>query len=123
MKELFKIKDLIFYDEDHAKDYDEEYAEDLEYLESNIPIIKELEKQLSYEKITCTEVNKCCNKGKDNYIVEIEGYINSEDEFITKEEAQKFKVNKADLEMYVIKVYKCVDCGKWIIDILDEGRI
>ena len=43
MKELFKIKDLVFYDENHAKDYDDEYMEDLEFLESNIPIIKELE--------------------------------------------------------------------------------
>ena len=25
MKEVFKIKDLTFYDEDHAKDYDDEY--------------------------------------------------------------------------------------------------
>lgn len=123
MKELFKIKDLVFYDENHAKDYDDEYMEELEYLESNIPIIKELEEELSYEKVSCTETNKCCNKGKENYIVELAGYIDKKDEFITKDEVIKFNINKAELQMYIIRIYKCVDCGKWIIDIIDEGRI
>ena len=90
MKELFRVKDLIFYDEDHAKDYDDEYAEDLEYLESNIPILKELQNTLTYEKITCTEVNKCCNIGKENYIVELQGFLDENDEFITNEEVEKF---------------------------------
>lgn len=123
MKELFKIKDLVFYDENHAKDYDDEYMEDLEFLESNIPIIKELENELSYQKVSCTETNKCCGKGKENYIVELAGYIDKNDEFITKDEVIKFNVNKAELEMYIIRIYNCVDCGKWVIDIVDEGRI
>ncbi|MDD5794376.1 MAG: hypothetical protein PUD42_06390 [Clostridiales bacterium] len=121
MKELFRVKDLIFYDEDHAKDYDDEYAEDLEYLESNIPILKELQNTLTYEKITCTEVNKCCNIGKENYIVELQGFLDENDEFITNEEVEKFNVDKSKLSLYIIRVYKCVDCGKWIIDVIDDG--
>ena len=58
---------------------------------------------------------------KDNYYVEIHGYINSQDEFITKEEKEKFEnvLNKEKLDLFVIRIYKCVDCGKWIIDILE----
>lgn len=121
MKELFRVKDLIFYDEDHAKKYDDEYAKDLEYLESNIPILKELESTLTYEKITCTEINKCCNISKENYIVELQGFIDNNDEFITNEEVEKFKLDKSKLNLYIIRVYKCVDCGKWILDVIDDG--
>lgn len=120
MKEVFKIKDLTFYDEDHAKDYDDEYEEDLDSIEYVIPIIKELQDELIYEKITCTEVNKCCNNSKDNYLVEIQGYINSEDEFITKKEFEQYKINRKDVELYIIRIFKCTECGKWIIDILEE---
>lgn len=114
MKELFKIKDMSFYEED--------FFDDITEYEDIIPIIKELEDKLDYEKISCVEINECCSKGKDNYLVEIIGYINSEDEFITKEEKEQFEnVLKEDaLDLFVIRVYKCVDCGKWIIDILED---
>lgn len=121
MKELFKIKDLHFFEEDHDKCYDEEYAERIEEIESNIPIIQDLQDYLSYEKITCTEVNRCCKKSKDNYFVEIQGFIDDKDEFYTKEEASEYEMDKSKLNIYVIRIYKCVDCGKWIIDIIDDG--
>lgn len=113
MKELFKIKGMSFYEED--------FLDDIKEYEDIIPIIKELEDQLTYEKISCVEINECCKVGKDNYYVEIHGYINGEDEFITKEEKEKFEnvLNDKSLDLFVIRVYKCVDCGKWIIDILE----
>ena len=113
MKELFKIKGMSFYEED--------FLDDIKEYEDIIPIIKELEDQLTYEKISCVEINECCKVSKDNYYVEIHGYINGEDEFITKEEKEKFEkvLNDKSLDLFVIRVYKCVDCGKWIIDILE----
>ena len=91
MKELFKIKDLFFYEE--------EFLDDIKDYEDIIPIIKELERKLDYEKLAVTEDNECCGKSRDNYFTQIHGYINNEDEFI--------------------RIYKCCDCGKWIIDILE----
>lgn len=120
MKELFKIKDLVFYEEDHATDYDEEYEQDIDTVNSVIPIIQELQNELSYQKITCTETNECCDIGKENYLVEIQGYINKDDEFITKQELIDYNINRNDVELYIIRVYKCTQCGKWIIDILEE---
>ncbi|MDS0525056.1 hypothetical protein NNC19_05130 [Clostridium sp. SHJSY1] len=113
MKELFKIKEISFYAED--------FLDDLSEYEDIIPIIKELEPKLHYEKIAVTEKNECCGKSKDNYFIQIHGYINKDDEFITKEELDMFNntLKKEDLDLFVIRVYKCVDCGKWIIDILE----
>ena len=52
----------------------------------------------------------------------IKKYINKEDEFITKEELESFKncLNRDELDLFVIRIYKCCDCGKWIIDILED---
>lgn len=111
MKELFKIKDLSFYEED--------FLDDISEYEDIVPIIKEMERKLSYEKLAVTEDNECCGKSRDNYFIQIHGYINKDDEFITNEEVEQFKINKDDLDLFVIRVYKCVDCGKWIIDILE----
>lgn len=113
MKELFKIQDMSFYEED--------FLDEIEEYEDIIPIIQELQDSLTYEKISCVEINECCKVSKDNYYVEIHGYINSQDEFITKEEKEKFEnvLNKENLDLFVIRIYKCVDCGKWIIDILE----
>lgn len=113
MAELFKIKDISFLEED--------FQDDINEYEDIIPIIKDLEQELTYEKITCTDLNDCCEKTKENYFVEIQGFINSEDEFITKEEVEKFntQIKKEELDLFVIRVYKCVDCNKWIIDILE----
>ena len=74
MKELFKIKDLFFYEE--------EFLDDIKDYEDIIPIIKELERKLDYEKLAVTEDNECCGKSRDNYFTQIHGYINNEDEFI-----------------------------------------
>lgn len=113
MKELFKIRDLSFYEED--------FLDDITEYEDIIPIIKELEGKLSYEKLAVTEDNECCGKSRDNYFVQIHGYIDKNDEFITKEELELFgsTINREELDLFVIRVYKCVDCGKWIIDILE----
>lgn len=113
MKELFKVKDLTFYEED--------FQDNIDDFEDIIPLIQSLQEEmnLNYEKITCVDINDCCNVSKDNYLVEIQGYINSEDEFITKEEVEKYNLDREQLDLFVIRIYKCVDCGKWIIDILE----
>ena len=108
--ELFKIKDLVFKDEDF-----------LDEIEDLIPIIQDLQESLSYDERNCVGENDCCNKTDKNYIVEIEGYLNSEDDFYTKEELIKNDTNieGGNLDPFIIRVYKCVECGKWIIDILE----
>lgn len=113
MQELFRVGDLVFNQED--------YLEDISEFEDIIPIIQDLQEELSYEKITCVDINDCCEKSKDNYIVEIHGYINSEDEFITKKELDMYGnvLKKDELSLFVISAYMCVDCGKWIIKILE----
>ena len=71
-------------------------------------------------EIECVGENECCNKTKKNYIVEIQGFINQNDEFITMEEAKENnQLNSGVMDLFVIRLYKCVDCGKWIIDILE----
>lgn len=113
MQELFRVGDLVFNQGD--------YLEDISEFEDIIPIIQDLQEELSYEKITCVDINDCCEKSKDNYIVEIHGYINSEDEFITKKELDMYGnvLKKDKLSLFVISAYMCVDCGKWIIKILE----
>lgn len=113
MKELFRVKDLVFNEED--------YLDDITEFEDIIPIIKELEEELDYEKIACVDINDCCEKSKDNYLVEIHGYINEDDEFITKKELDTYGnvLKNNELSLFVINVYMCVDCGKWIINILE----
>ena len=54
MKELFKIKDMPFYEED--------FLDEIEEYEDIIPIIQELADSLSYEKISCVEINECCKE-------------------------------------------------------------
>ena len=111
--ELFKIKDLVFNKE--------EFLDDIEEFEDIIPIIQDLSSELDYEKIECTGINDCCEKTKENYIVEIQGFINEEDEFITRKELESMGSQTSEklLDLFVIRVYKCVDCNKWIIDILE----
>ena len=48
-------------------------------------------------------------------------YLDEEDNFYTKEELIENGVNLevANLYPFIIRVYKCVECGKWIIDILE----
>ncbi|WP_297629864.1 hypothetical protein [uncultured Clostridium sp.] len=113
MKELFKVKDLKFYEED--------FIDDIEEYEDIIAIIQDFQEGLDYEKIETADDNECCNKSRGNYYIQIHGYINGEDEFITNEEKEKYKNVLANdkLDLFVIRVFKCVDCGKWLIDILE----
>lgn len=111
--ELFKINDLVFTKED--------FLDDISEFEDIIDIVKELQGNLSFQEIECVGENDCCEKTNRNYIVEIQGFINSDDEFITKEELENGELNTNEqlLESFVIRLYKCLECGKWIIDILE----
>ncbi|MGL4850805.1 MAG: hypothetical protein ACRC28_18120 [Clostridium sp.] len=113
MKELFKIKDLSFLEED--------FLDNIEEYEDIISLIREFSSELDYEKIQTADDNECCNKSRDNYIVQIHGYIDENDEFITKEEADKYRnvLTNNKLDLFVIRVFKCCDCGSWLIDILE----
>lgn len=113
MKELFKVKDLVFYKED--------FLDDINEYEDILPIIQELSSNLDYEKIEVVDLNDCCEETKENYIVEIPGFLNEEDEFLTKEEVMKTREipNGKILGLFVIRIYKCTKCNKWIIDILE----
>ena len=113
MKELFKIKDLVFYEED--------FIDNIEDYEDIIYIIQDFANYLEYEKIVTADDNECCNKSKNNYFIQIHGYIDENDEFVTKEEVDKYKNVLAEnkLDLFVIRIFKCVDCGKWLIDILE----
>ena len=111
--ELFRIKDLVFNKE--------EFLDDIEEFGDIIPIIQDLSSELDYEKIECTGINDCCEKTNENYIVEIQGFINENDEFITREELELMGTRTSEklLDLFVIRIYKCIDCNKWIIDILE----
>lgn len=111
--ELFRIKDLAFNRKDFLDNIDE--------FEDIIPIVQDLSSELSYEKIECTGVNDCCEKTNMNYIVEIQGFINEEDEFVTREELESLGAQNSAklLDLFVIRIYKCIECNKWIIDILE----
>ena len=109
---LFTIDGLSFNKED--------FLDNINEYEDIIAIIEELQENLKYDEIECVGENECCNKTKKNYIVEIQGFINQNDEFITMEEAKENNLlNSGVMDLFVIRLYKCVDCGKWIIDILE----
>lgn len=111
--ELFKINGLVFTKED--------FLEDISEFEDIIDIVKELQNNLSFEEIECVGKNDCCERTSRNYIVEVQGFINSNDEFITKDELENNNMNKEGqiLDIFVIRLYKCLECEKWIIDILE----
>lgn len=111
--ELFKIKDLVFKKE--------EFLDNISEFEDIILILQDMQNELTYDEIECVGENDCCNKTNKNYVVEIHGFINGEDEFITQEELEKggVKIEGENLDLFVIRVYMCVQCGKWIIDILE----
>lgn len=112
MKKIFEIKDLVFYKE--------EFLDNIEDYDDVIPIIQELSLELNYEEIETVGNNDCCNMTNKNYIVEIPGFLDKEDNFITKDEAEKLtEESEMSLSLFVIRIYKCRECNKWIIDILE----
>ncbi len=113
MKELFKIKDLVFYEE--------EFIDNINDYEDIIEIIQELSPDLNYELIEVAGSNGCCDKTKKNYLVEIIGYIDENDEFITKEERDAMGVMSLNkkFDLFVITVHKCIACNKWVISLLE----
>jgi hypothetical protein len=113
MNKLFQIQNLVFYKEDFLDNIDE--------FEDIIDIIKELSPRLKYEKIEVVGQNDCCEKTNENYIIEIQGFLNEEDDFYTREEVEILSKQKpmGNLDLFVIRIYKCLNCNKWIIDILE----
>lgn len=112
MKELFKINNISYYEED--------FFDEISDYEDLIPLIKDMEDSLTSEEIQVTDINDCCNISKNNIYTEIVGYLNRDEEFITKEEMVTYNIDRAEVTLFVITIYKCVDCGKWLIDILED---
>ena len=94
---------------------------DISEFEDILPIIEELQDGLTYEEIECVGVNDCCNETNKNYVVEIQGFIDSNDEFITKEELMALEnVDEGMLDTFIITIHMCVNCGKWVLGILED---
>lgn len=110
---LFEIQGVKFSEKD--------YQDNINEVEDILPIIQELQGDLEISEIQCVDINDCCDKTKMNYFSEIQGFITKDDEFVLKSEAEQFKeiYGGQSLDLFVIRIYKCVDCGKWIIDILE----
>ncbi len=113
MNKLFQIKDLEFYEED--------FMEDIKEYEDIIEIVQELQDELTYEVIHIAGDNICCSNTKKNYLVEIVGYVDENDEFVTKKErdAMGFLADNKQFDLFVITIHKCMSCGRWIISILE----
>jgi hypothetical protein len=113
MKKLFEINKLAFYKE--------EFLDNIDDYDDIIPLIRDLSSKLDFEEIETVGVNDCCEKTNKNYIVEIPGFLDDEDNFITKEEVEKLNNPEKSgfLSLFVIRIYKCKECNKWIIDILE----
>lgn len=111
--ELFKIDNISFRKEDFQDELNE-------YLDI-IDIIKEFEAVLHLEEIECAELNDCCGETKFNDMAEIIGVITQEDDFLTLEEvrARRDEYEGTNLEPFGIQVYKCKNCSKWMINILE----
>lgn len=114
MEKLFQVKDLEFYKED--------FLDDITEFEDILPIIQELSPELSYEAIEIAGENGCCDKTRTNLLVEIIGYIDENDEFITKEERDKLGLAALGkkFDLFVITIHKCTACNKWSISLLEE---
>lgn len=113
MKELFKINDVIFTKEDFQDDIND-------YLDI-IDIIKEFSQGLNLEEIQCAEFNDCCNKTKNNKFAEIIGVLTEDDDFLTLEEvrSKREEYEGTKLDPFGIQIYKCLNCEKWMINILE----
>ena len=114
MNKLFQVKDLVFYEED--------FVDNINDYEDIIDIIQELSQNLNYETIEIAGTNGCCDKTKKNHLVEIIGYIDENDEFVTKEErdAMGIMADNTKFELFVITVHKCTSCNKWVISLLED---
>lgn len=113
MNKLFEISKIPFYKED--------FQDNVEDFQDIIPIIQDFENYLKLEKIQCTDKNDCCYKTKENYIAEIIGVLTEDDDFYSLEEvrARESEFRGKRLDPFGIQVYKCLSCGKWIINILE----
>jgi len=113
MNKLFQIKDLEFYEE--------EFLEDIHDYEDIVAIVQEFSDELDYEIIEVAGSNGCCEDTKKNYLVEIIGYVDENDEFVTKNERDKMGVmaENKKFDLFVITIHKCTACKKWVISILE----
>lgn len=113
MNKVFQVKDLTFYEED--------FIDDIRDYKDIIDIIQELSPELDYETIEIAGSNGCCENTKKNHLVEIIGYIDENDEFVTKAEREALGImaHNKKFDLFVITVHKCTACGKWVISILE----
>lgn len=114
MKELFKISNVSFTQEDFQDDLNE-------YLDI-IDIICEFQDDLKLEEIECAELNDCCENTKFNMFTEIIGVITEDDDFLTLEEvrARREQYEGSNLDVFGIQIYKCLNCNKWMINLLEQ---
>ncbi|MDO4535017.1 MAG: hypothetical protein Q4B63_04310 [Clostridium perfringens] len=113
MEKLFTIKGIEFCKED--------FQDDIREYEDIIEIIKDFQNDLKIEKIKCAEKNDCCNETSENYISEIIGVLTQDDEFYALDEvrSRQNEFEKQRLDPFGIQIYKCTNCNKWIINILE----
>lgn len=113
MKELFKIDGVSFTKE--------EFQDNLNDYMDIVDIVKEFEEDLKLEDIECAELNDCCNKTKENKFAEIIGVLTQEDDFLTLEEvrSRREEYEGTVLDPFGIQIYKCKECNKWMINILE----
>ncbi|MGL5151481.1 MAG: hypothetical protein ACRC7N_13020 [Clostridium sp.] len=113
MKELFKVRDLVFFEE--------EFQDDINEYDDIIPVMQDLCDELDYEEVQCVDLNDCCSTTKMNYLIQVNGFLNEEDEFVLMQEVeQDSSIDREKLTLFVIRVYMCTGCKKWMIDILED---
>ena len=85
-------------------------------------LAEDFQEELKLEKIECTDENDCCFKTKENYICELVGALTEDDEFYSLKELRSDYNRFKDEMLYPfgIQVYKCTECNKWIINLLEE---
>lgn len=113
MKKLFTINKIDFYRE--------EFLDDIREYEDIIDIICDFQDNLKTEKINCVEKNDCCNETTENYISELVGVLTENDEFYSLDEvrSRQKEFENQRLDPFGIQIYKCTNCNKWIINILE----
>ncbi|MPQ45258.1 hypothetical protein [Clostridium tarantellae] len=138
MNKLFEINEIDFYQE--------EFQDNIFEFEDIIPLIQDFQSEMKLEKIECVDLNDCCGKTKTNFLAELVGVIDKEDNFYTINEAiellplnikdeflRKLKKDENSISLleklikktngilvpFVIQIYKCLGCNKWIINIIE----